>query len=72
MPDQCRLPAYKVEYLAELAVHFDSVKIHAKRWLSMSDTEFIDELTAAYGIGVWTAKMLLILEFRARVSRPAF
>lgn len=72
VPDQCRLPEYKVEYLADLAVHFDRGEIHAKRWLSMSDTEFIDEFTAVRGIGVWTAKMLLILEFRARASRLAF
>jgi len=57
---QCGLSARKVEYLTDLAIHFDSGDIHTRRWPSMSDAEIISELTAVRGIGVWTAEMFLI------------
>ncbi len=57
---QCGLSARKVEYLTDLAMHFDSGEIHTHRWPSMSDAEIISELTAVRGIGVWTAEMFLI------------
>ena len=56
----CGLSARKVEYLGDLSRHFSSGEIHLSRWLSMSDTEIIAELTAVRGIGVWTAEMFLI------------
>ena len=57
---QCGLSARKVEYLTDLATHFDSGHINTHRWPSMSDAEIISELTAVRGIGVWTAEMFLI------------
>lgn len=56
----CGLSARKVEYLGDLARHFDAGQIHADRWTAMSDAEIIAELTAVRGIGVWTAEMFLI------------
>jgi len=56
----CGLSARKVEYLGDLARHFDAGQIHVERWTAMSDAEIIAELTAVRGIGVWTAEMFLI------------
>ena len=56
----CGLSARKVEYIADLAAHFDTKQIRTRRWPSMSDAEIIAELTAVRGIGVWTAEMFLI------------
>ena len=56
----CGLSARKVEYLGDLARHFDAGQIHVDRWTAMSDAEIIAELTAVRGIGVWTAQMFLI------------
>ena len=57
---QCGLSARKVEYIADLAAHFENGQIHAHRWPAMGDAEIIAELTAVRGIGVWTAEMFLI------------
>lgn len=54
------LSARKVEYLHDLAVHFDDGKVHAKKWPSMDDEAIIAELVAIRGIGRWTAEMFLI------------
>ena len=54
------LSARKVEYLVDLALHFDSGTLHVKSWESMSDADIIDELVAIRGIGRWTAEMFLI------------
>jgi DNA-3-methyladenine glycosylase II len=62
-PQQMReagLSARKVEYLVDLAHHFDSGKVHVTRWRSMEDTAIVDELVAIRGIGRWTAEMFLI------------
>ena len=56
----CGLSARKAEYLADLAVHFESGRIDTRRWSSSSDDEIIAELTAVRGIGIWTAEMFLI------------
>lgn len=56
----CGLSARKVEYLVDLARHFNDGQIHVARWERMSDAEIIAELTAVRGIGVWTAEMFLI------------
>ncbi len=56
----CGLSARKVEYVSDLAAHFDGGQIHSHRWPAMNDTEIIAELTAVRGIGVWTAEMFLI------------
>ncbi len=54
------LSARKVEYLVDLALHFDSGALHIKSWETMGDEEIIAELIAIRGIGRWTAEMFLI------------
>jgi len=57
---RCGLSARKVEYVVDLARHFDGGQIHPDRWTTMSDAEITAELTTVRGIGVWTAEMFLI------------
>ena len=54
------LSARKVEYLVDLALHFDSGTVHVKDWQGMDDESIIAELVAIRGIGRWTAEMFLI------------
>ena len=54
------LSARKVEYLVDLALHFDNGALHVKDWASMADDAIIAELVAIRGIGRWTAEMFLI------------
>jgi DNA-3-methyladenine glycosylase II len=54
------LSARKIEYLVDLALHFDSGAIHVESWKSMTDDEIIAELVGIRGIGRWTAEMFLI------------
>ena len=54
------LSARKVEYLVDLALHFDSGVVHVRAWEGMDDEAIIDELVAIRGIGRWTAEMFLI------------
>lgn len=54
------LSARKVEYLVDLALHFDSGRIHVDQWQTMEDEAIIAELVAIRGIGRWTAEMFLI------------
>lgn len=54
------LSARKVEYLVDLALHFDSGRIHVDQWQAMEDEAIIAELVAIRGIGRWTAEMFLI------------
>jgi DNA-3-methyladenine glycosylase II len=54
------LSARKIEYLVDLALHFDSGAIHVQAWKTMSDDEIIAELVGIRGIGRWTAEMFLI------------
>ena len=54
------LSARKIEYLVDLALHFDSGALQVKKWASMDDEVIIDELVAIRGIGRWTAEMFLI------------
>ena len=54
------LSARKVEYLVDLALHFDNGALHVKAWEGMDDEEIITELVAIRGIGRWTAEMFLI------------
>jgi DNA-3-methyladenine glycosylase II len=54
------LSARKVEYLVDLALHFDNGTLHVKAWDAMSDDEIVAELIAIRGIGRWTAEMFLI------------
>ncbi len=54
------LSARKIEYLVDLALHFDSGAIHVEAWKAMSDEEVIAELVGIRGIGRWTAEMFLM------------
>ncbi len=54
------LSARKIEYLVDLALHFDSGAIHVDAWKAMTDEEIIAELVGIRGIGRWTAEMFLI------------
>ena len=54
------LSARKIEYLVDLALHFDSGAIHADAWREMEDELIIAELVGIRGIGRWTAEMFLI------------
>jgi DNA-3-methyladenine glycosylase II len=54
------LSARKVEYLRDLARHFESGSVHVRQWQQMDDEAIIDELVAIRGIGRWTAEMFLI------------
>jgi DNA-3-methyladenine glycosylase II len=54
------LSARKVEYIVDLALHFDNGALHVKKWSEMTDDDIIEELVAIRGIGRWTAEMFLI------------
>ena len=54
------LSTRKVEYLCDLAAHFESGVVHVDQWQQMDDEAIIDELVAIRGIGRWTAEMFLI------------
>jgi DNA-3-methyladenine glycosylase II len=54
------LSARKVEYLCDLAQHFDSGAVHVAEWQKMDDEAIVEELVAIRGIGRWTAEMFLI------------
>jgi DNA-3-methyladenine glycosylase II len=54
------LSARKVEYLVDLALHFESGRVHVSAWQQMDDEAIIAELVAIRGIGRWTAEMFLI------------
>ena len=54
------LSGRKVEYIRDLAEHFDSGRVHANQWKGMEDEAIIKELCGIRGIGCWTAEMFLI------------
>jgi DNA-3-methyladenine glycosylase II len=54
------LSARKVEYLVDLALHFDDRRLRVDAWEALADEEIIGELVAIRGIGRWTAEMFLI------------
>jgi len=54
------LSARKIEYIVDLALHFDGGLLSTQKWASMSDDDIISELVAIRGIGRWTAEMFLI------------
>ncbi len=54
------LSGRKVEYIRDLADHFDSGRLHENQWKEMADEEVIKELSSIRGIGRWTAEMFLI------------
>ena len=54
------LSARKVEYLSDLARHFNDGAVHVAQWHDMDDEAIVEELVAIRGIGRWTAEMFLI------------
>ena len=54
------LSTRKVEYLVDLALHFDSGAVQVDAWNTMEDEAIITELVGIRGIGRWTAEMFLI------------
>ena len=54
------LSTRKVEYLVDLALHFDSGAVQVDAWSAMEDEAIITELVGIRGIGRWTAEMFLI------------
>jgi DNA-3-methyladenine glycosylase II len=54
------LSARKVDYLLDLAQHFETGTVHVRQWQQMDDEAIIEELVAIRGIGRWTAEMFLI------------
>ena len=54
------LSTRKVEYLVDLALHFDNGSIDVDAWDAMDDEAIITELVGIRGIGRWTAEMFLI------------
>ena len=56
----CGLSERKVEYLRDLAAHFEREKLTEAFLQGLSDEDVIERLTAVRGIGRWTAEMFLI------------
>lgn len=56
----CGLSERKVEYIRDLAAHFDNGRVNPACFDAQSDEEIITELVAIRGIGRWTAEMFLI------------
>lgn len=54
------LSARKVEYLVDLALHFDGGAVTPAAWHDMDDEAIVAELVAIRGIGRWTAEMFLM------------
>ncbi len=54
------LSTRKVEYVRDLALHFEQGSVHEADWLGMDDEAIIEELVAIRGIGRWTAEMFLM------------
>jgi DNA-3-methyladenine glycosylase II len=56
----CGLSERKVEYVRDLAAHFQSGRVNPSRFDAQPDEEIIAELVDIRGIGRWTAEMFLI------------
>lgn len=54
------LSGRKVEYIKDLAHHFQYGGLDKVRWHELSDEEIIRQLTEIRGIGRWTVEMFLI------------
>lgn len=54
------LSARKIEYLYDLARHFDAGHMQTQDWGELSNEAVIAKLTAIRGVGRWTAEMFLI------------
>ncbi len=64
----CGLSGRKVDYLVDLASHFESGVLDPRTWRELDDDALIATLVEVKGIGRWTAEMFLIFhELRADV-----
>jgi len=61
---QCGLSRRKVEYLHDLARHFQNSLLRVADWPQLSDDEVIRDLIQVHGIGRWTAEMFLIFNLQ--------
>jgi DNA-3-methyladenine glycosylase II len=64
-PDRLRtvgLSGSKVRTICDLAAHVESGEVELDRVARLSDEKIVDELTAVWGIGRWTAEMFLIFQ----------
>lgn len=57
----CGLSQRKIEYLLDLAMHFQAGRLNPLGWTEMEDEALIKALCEVRGIGRWTAEMFLIL-----------
>ncbi|MDT8363796.1 MAG: DNA-3-methyladenine glycosylase [Nitrosomonas sp.] len=60
----CGLSARKVEYLRDLAHHFQAGLSDQAGWYDLTDEALIEQLICVKGIGRWTAEMFLIFHLR--------
>ena len=65
------LSARKVEYIVDLALHFDNGAVHVDAWTEMDDEAIIDELVVIRGIGRWTAEMTILRGLHCPDTFPA-
>jgi DNA-3-methyladenine glycosylase II len=64
----CGLSGRKVDYLVDLATHFEAGTLDPRTWRELDDDALIAALIEVKGIGRWTAEMFLIFhELRADV-----
>jgi len=56
----CGLSRRKLEYIVDLARHFNAGTVDPTAWPALDDEAIILQLTTVRGIGRWTAEMLLI------------
>lgn len=54
----------KIEYVQDLADHFQNKGFAKTKWHSLDDERIIQELTSIRGIGRWTAEMFLIFNLK--------
>ncbi len=62
----CGLSARKVDYLQNLAHHFQVGLLDQSGWRDQADEKLIEQLVCVKGIGRWTAEMFLIFH----LNRP--
>jgi len=60
----CGLSRQKVDYIQDLARHFQSGAINPRRFRALDDEKLIQSLCDVRGIGRWTAEMFLIFHLR--------
>jgi DNA-3-methyladenine glycosylase II len=56
----CGLSRQKIEYIRDLAGHFEDGRLKPRAFRAMSDAQLLKTLCDVRGIGTWTAEMFLI------------